>query len=479
MRKLKKIVNRAFIVSALLALAAGCKSPISGPEVSWSEGDTATLTVRLVIPDYKNHVFPDYEEGGGGTKSLVLTQQPAAKVIDPNTDSIEITIKQTDTDGADLITPNPAVFTFSQDGYWADGYGQIVCIISDVPVGYDRWILVETRDSSDTVLTDGEQTVNIDANMMDNSLRMTLLPAGPDILTVDGDVYSDVSLGYGIMDYYSIDLSALAENTMVNVSLTSDLDDLDLYYWNEWGGMEDLVYELQPPTDEGYMLQSYTYYLGVFANSAGAANTYTLRADTYTPLALGLTETTTADTFSSIASTGTEVFNEDINWPDIQEVDLPFSFTYSGQSYDRVYICSQGYITFWPYENNNLSYNDFGSARFPNNIVSLWLGEHGINVSYVEDTKGIYYETQGASPNRTFIVEYRLVEDNANDPSGLFFSGQIVLFETGSAIELLYDPGSDDMTVVNRKIGLEGEKGDTDCIIDSGTGIPTNNKRYE
>ncbi|WP_428266663.1 S8 family serine peptidase [Haliangium sp.] len=87
-------------------------------------------------------------------------------------------------------------------------------------------------------------------------------------------------------------------------------------------------------------------------------------------------------------------------------IDLPFSFPFYGGSYDRAYVCSNGYVSFDP----NSSYycthynRSIPTTYAPNAaIYPLW------DDLYVDYNASVRTEVIGTAPNRQFVIEWRNV----------------------------------------------------------------------
>jgi hypothetical protein len=476
MNRLTKYLVIVGIVAGFGLFVLSCN--VSFLPKSGNTGDTATVLLRVMIPDYANHILPE-EPAPPTPGSKALSSSLNAKAVSPDTANIQITIS-----GPGISPDIFESFSFLEHGGWYHGEAWVECEIPGVPLGVDRLIEVVATDDGGTPLTQGEILANIDANLY-NQFEVALVPVSPAVLSLNTAV--DDSVDYGSMDFYSLDLSPLSGNLCL-VTLESLLFDLDLYAYNYEGYPEELdCWELGAPTDEWLVLDtnwgSDEFYIGVFGNSLGGSNPYTILAEPYvgTPFPGNFVQTTALGSFSSISSSGEMAFQEQMEWEeylqwnDCEEAEIGFTFEYNGVGYDTAYISSYGYITFWPFKCDWASEWDFGSSSLPNNLVAVYMAQLGFDF---DSGQGVYYETSGSAPNRTFTVEYHHV-DKIHWSVGITGSltAQIVLHEGSNAIELLYDrsdvPGSDGA------VGLENDDGLDTLGPGYPSGVPASDLRFE
>jgi hypothetical protein len=151
-------------------------------------------------------------------------------------------------------------------------------------------------------------------------------------------------------------------------------------------------------------------------------------------------------------------------------VSLPFPFTFYGNSYDSVYICSNGNLQFGAAPDAQYNNDTIPSAAVPNNaIYPCW------DDLYPFGQGDIYYQTDGTAPTRTFTVAW---VDCAQFTTGPALTFECILYEGSNNIEFRYGdipsdtggggPGASDYT-----IGVENATGAVATIIqasDIGTG---------
>ncbi len=119
----------------------------------------------------------------------------------------------------------------------------------------------------------------------------------------------------------------------------------------------------------------------------------------------------------------------------IYSYDLPFTFYYYNQPFTRIYISTNGFITF---HNYSLSYplnNDLNRNDSPDSLLALFWDD--LQFLSTSSGEGIYVDVQGDAPYRkiiiTFVDPVRRV-DLSDGP----FKMQIVLFETTNLIKYQY-----------------------------------------
>jgi hypothetical protein len=147
----------------------------------------------------------------------------------------------------------------------------------------------------------------------------------------------------------------------------------------------------------------------------------------------------------------------------VADVTLPFSFSFYGTSYNDVWISSNGNLQFGSSAAANYVNDTPPSAALPNNaIYPLW-----DDLYYT--TGGIYYETDGAAPNRTFTVAW--INRGQFARAGTSETFEAILHETSNNIEFRYGnldpdsggengPGGSDYTV-----GVENGDGTVASVV--------------
>ncbi|HEX3045635.1 MAG TPA: hypothetical protein VHY08_12825 [Bacillota bacterium] len=409
----------------------------NGPKSIISDNPSASVTdvtLSLTIPNYQKETFQN-------------------KVIDPATWEVVVTVT-----GPGMANMSQT-FNFANNGYWySDGYGMMQCAVK-VPVGLDRVFQVITKDQTGNLLTTGS-TVPTDISFnVYNDLSLTLLPCN--FIQISADQTVTGSVDYGKMVYFQIDLgtSPLSEVTVqspANANLYTFCIDGNQYWdssvWDSGSGVKKIVLGNHQSSNNNSSL----YYLGVYGSNAGGTSNFTLSSHTVTGSAFASNftcKTVVSAAFSSIAATGTEVWQyNSMNSDLLKAVPLDFNFVFHGTEYNTVYVSQDGVISFWPYY--RLSGWELG-GDLPNNLIALYMRDF-----YLRHNAGqrIYYQITGTAPNRKLIIEYHHIQTDYSD-SEFYLTGQIVLYETSNSIQLIYDRSNCNLMGQDGIIGLENEDG--------------------
>ena len=124
---------------------------------------------------------------------------------------------------------------------------------------------------------------------------------------------------------------------------------------------------------------------------------------TATTIANNLVGATGLTTVTSVSSGG----NDDGYF----EVDIPFNINYHGQTYNKVYVGTNNYLTFGSGSNQRQSFSKTSPTL---NKIMMQAGDNSV--------QRIFHGAVGTSPNRTFIVR----SEGTNDTSGTLGSPNMV-----------------------------------------------------
>ncbi len=164
-------------------------------------------------------------------------------------------------------------------------------------------------------------------------------------------------------------------------------------------------------------------------------------------------------TYAPVSGTGTSVSLGDDAVS--SAIDIGFDFCFYGQSYNQVYISSNGFITFTSGQSSGCcSGVQTPNTNAPNNFIALnWTD---LNPNYGGT---IDYFTTGTAPNREFVVRFTNIGEYAN--SSYKTNAQIILYECSGNIEIHIS--SIDINTHTLMQGIENQDGS------SGVGIPGRN----
>lgn len=139
----------------------------------------------------------------------------------------------------------------------------------------------------------------------------------------------------------------------------------------------------------------------------------------------------------------------------VATVDLPFPFTLYGETYNRVYVCANGFVEFaGPTTTNCSSVNGTipGSSRPNGAIYPFW------DDLVVDALASIRTELKGSAPNRSFVIEFRNVHITSQTTQRLDFNA--VLLEDGQILTQYRNIGAVDRERGNSAtLGIENASG--------------------
>lgn len=131
-----------------------------------------------------------------------------------------------------------------------------------------------------------------------------------------------------------------------------------------------------------------------------------------------------------LSGTGTEVLpSSDDQW--VGNINLGFFFNYYGTDYSQLAI-----------GNNGLLFSGVGTSQYVNQPITQTPSIHGLIAPFWDDivtwgsAGAIYYETQGISPNRKFVVEWYDNQHYYSSTSGITF--EAILYEGTNNILFQY-----------------------------------------
>lgn len=133
-------------------------------------------------------------------------------------------------------------------------------------------------------------------------------------------------------------------------------------------------------------------------------------------------------------------------------IALPFQFDFFCNQVQNVYIHTNGFLAFMPYNSNGCCTGQLlPSSNYPNNVVSMcWY-----DLTTLFGSGSIDYFVAGNSPNRIFVVRWNHVRafiDTTN------VTGQIQLYEGTDVIEVHIESQNIPLTQI-KTLGIENEIG--------------------
>lgn len=135
-----------------------------------------------------------------------------------------------------------------------------------------------------------------------------------------------------------------------------------------------------------------------------------------------------------ITATGTDtgITGDD----DSTSVAIGFPFNFYGNTYNSVYVSSNGFLTFHSSGSTDYDNDPIPDANTPNdNICPFW------DDLFPPSGGTIYYQTQGTAPNRMFIVEWYEISHIGDDgwtPPRSKFTFEAILYEGSNDIKFQY-----------------------------------------
>src|SRR5215475_6810901 len=152
--------------------------------------------------------------------------------------------------------------------------------------------------------------------------------------------------------------------------------------------------------------------------------------------------------FVDISGTGTplSLFDDQVSGA----IPIGFSFSYYGSTYTDLFVSSNGFLTFLSGQSSACcSGQPIPSPGNPNGIVSaFWRDLYPPNGA-------VYYETQGVTPNRQFILQFQGVPQCCG--TSLPATWEIVLSETSNEILIQYVDAETSGNVASA--GIENQSG--------------------
>jgi len=130
----------------------------------------------------------------------------------------------------------------------------------------------------------------------------------------------------------------------------------------------------------------------------------------------------------------------------VETLTLPFPFKYCGTTYTQAIVCVNGWlelgITYLGWEGSNV----LASTTVKPIIAGLW------DELYDDEFSDIRYTTNGSSPNRIFVVQWKNIRwRGANGGQENF---QVRLYETSNKIDIIYGTMNTLLNIPSASIGM-------------------------
>lgn len=162
------------------------------------------------------------------------------------------------------------------------------------------------------------------------------------------------------------------------------------------------------------------------------------------------------------ATGGTEIsINSDDTY---EEVDLDFNFQFYGETYSRLFVSSNGLISFGS-GSSALSNTELPNPNTPNNIIAAYWDD--LHMGYSVNSRAYKY-TDGVSPNRRTVISWNDIKRYGYS-SGGEASFQVHLYESSGDIVIQYKDvefGSASYDFgASATIGIENSSGDLGALF--------------
>jgi hypothetical protein len=196
-------------------------------------------------------------------------------------------------------------------------------------------------------------------------------------------------------------------------------------------------------------------------NADATPYSFTASSNPYTPL-----------------SGGTDLNSIEKDYALSEAIDIGFDFTFSGNSFTKLKVSSDGFLTFNPYADKSFYDQNSTVVKLTQDeymrsvIAPLWGNLEGINGQ-------ASYKIDGVAPNRTFTVEWKNWRSHLPFGGPVTISFQAILFETTNAIEYRYkqEAGATPSTSsISAKIGISypgNQPGKSFFVLNNSSSSPT------
>lgn len=141
-------------------------------------------------------------------------------------------------------------------------------------------------------------------------------------------------------------------------------------------------------------------------------------------------------------------------------VDLPFEFVFYGITYNRLYVSTNGYLTFQS-DGRDFLEAQLPVATHPNAMIAGFWDDQKLFTTPPDDD-AIYWEILGVEPSRLAVFTFKVHQYSATTPTYPPYLYQIILFEDTNNIKIQWNSmgtasGRDGSSA---SVGIENETGD-------------------
>jgi hypothetical protein len=165
--------------------------------------------------------------------------------------------------------------------------------------------------------------------------------------------------------------------------------------------------------------------------------------------------------FSDISNIGnlSDAFNGDNV---SEEVSIGFNFYYYGEVFTKVYISSNGFLTFANEGSTVFTNVSIPKGSLPNQMIAPFWDD--LDPSLNSNQGKVYYMTRGTAPNREFIVQWQNMPHHENTGITDSITFQVILSESTNSIYFRYGSlmdlsGMELVTFGSASVGLEDIEG--------------------
>jgi hypothetical protein len=419
---------------------------------------TATLHIANNDPVATKQLF-DITVTGTGTAPVMVVEQPSGTTVANNatknfgsvllgsSQALTFRVKNT----AAGANAGPLSVSISKDG--ADAGFFTVSAVSPLPPiaagSFSEFTVTFSPTTTPRTFTAALHLTNNDPGNTPFNINLTGIGAAPD-LQVEAPVGTPVGPGHGPADFGTVTVKEMGNLTLTVTN--SGTADLQLPTPVTLTG-DRFVLKSQPTTapippggTSSFVVQFLPTALGAatgtvtIPNNVAGKNPYVINLqgnggpEPVNSDAFGYTMAAAAPAAANsfLATGDSDVFKPAALLGDDQflSVDLGFSFSFYEKTYTKVFVSTNGILTF---DAGTRSYTPFAipSQSFPNNCIAPFWTDLDMRAS-----GQVLYATRGTAPNRVFIVKWDAAPEFGNNTKATTF--QVLLYENTNSIEFQY-----------------------------------------